>query len=136
MYPPDSLYRGPGGEVMWWDLSGEGSGTLPEKQESGPEGGSSGRSGIPEIQFSTARQIPARNAGHPPVLRSLPCARRVHDLMGDLLVHIILAAVGADPGRDLLDHESHAIPFERDRGRPFPGRPVPADNALHDFLLV
>src|SRR5208337_4806978 len=56
------------------------------------------------------------------------------DLVGNLLVHVILAAVFADLGGDVLYDECHAVPVKGDGCRAFPGLAVPADNALHVLL--
>ena len=55
--------------------------------------------------------------------------------MGDMCVHVILAAVGADLGRDIIYDKGHSVAIKGDGCRALLGIPVFADDALH-FILV
>jgi hypothetical protein len=56
--------------------------------------------------------------------------------VGYMLVHIILPAVCAYPGRDIFHDKGHPVPVKRDRGCTLFRFAVFADYALHDLLRV
>jgi hypothetical protein len=58
------------------------------------------------------------------------------NFMGDLFVHVILAAVGADLGRDIFYDKGHSVAIKGDGCRALLGISMFADEALHDFLRV
>ena len=62
--------------------------------------------------------------------------RDCKDLVGNMLVHVILAAVFADLGGDVLYDKGHPVPVKGDGCRALPGLTVSADDALHVLLRV
>ena len=52
------------------------------------------------------------------------------NFMGDMLVHVILAAVGADLSRDIFYDKGHSVAIKGDGCCTFFGIPVFADDAL------
>jgi hypothetical protein len=53
--------------------------------------------------------------------------------MGDMFVHVILAAVGADLSRDIFYDKGHSVAIKGDDCRALFGIPVFTDDALHFY---